>query len=105
MEQFEIRNNIITDIESGMQLKAVPDKEIPDDIAWVGAWYDIPGTGKVRQNFIVLDTGKPTYRLVDKALVYWGKETWNISGLDALFMSPAFGSSLLIPHLSVALKR
>jgi hypothetical protein len=81
-----------------MQLQMVNDEVQDENIPWIEGWYDLPNGNCLNQAFIVLDTGEPTYHLINDALVFWGKEVLNAT-LNSTQMSPEFSSRYLFPAI------
>jgi hypothetical protein len=87
---------ILAEQHSGLQLEMVMDQEPTEDLPWIEGWFDLPNGNCVTQKFIVLETGKPTYYLVNEAIVFWGREVLNATLLSTQ-MSPEFSSRYLFP--------
>ncbi len=89
---------ILTEAYSGMRLEMVND-EAPDEThPWIEGWFNLPNGNCLTQKFIVLETGEPTYHLVNEAIVFWGQEVLNATLLSTQ-MSPEFASCYLFPAI------
>ncbi|MDB4926622.1 hypothetical protein [Mucilaginibacter sp.] len=76
----------------GIQLQLTKDD--PVEGPWIEAWYVLPNGHCVIEKFIVLETGKPSYQLIDEALVFWGQTVLSAT-LNSTQMSPELASRYL----------
>lgn len=86
----------VVDMQSGMQLRSVSSDELSDDSAWISGWFRNKADSLVIQKFLVLDAGAPTYKLASQAVDFWGEQALSVCGAEAIEMSPAFGTMLLL---------
>ncbi|MGZ3943335.1 MAG: hypothetical protein ACXVJB_00260 [Mucilaginibacter sp.] len=99
MRKFSMNEELIlTETESGMQLQMVNDDAPDETTSWIEGWYDLPNGNCLNQTFIVLETGEPTYHLINEALVFWGKQVLNAT-LNSTQMSPEFSNRYLFPAI------
>jgi hypothetical protein len=74
------------------------DNHYTGENLWIEAWYDLPNGNCVAERFVVLESGQPTYSLINKALELFGKEVLNAQ-LNSLQMSPDFAGRYLYPTI------
>ena len=80
----------------GMQLQI--NKDSVTESPWVEAWYELPNGNCIVEKFLVLDSGRPTYTLINEALEFFGRQILNAQ-FHSLLMSPGFAGRYLYPAI------
>lgn len=97
-ENFRLAEGVVIDADSGMQLAMLTDGDGGELLPWIEGWFTLPDGHCVIEKFIVLDEGRPTYRVASAMLAYWGIVVLSAE-LSAVQMSPAFASRYLFPAI------
>jgi hypothetical protein len=98
-EEFSLAAGDVKEASSGMLLQMIDNGTDNDQMPWISGWFQLPGGNLVIQKFMVADTGKPTYELIKKAVVFWGKLVLEAGQASSIEMSPEFGRRFLIPAI------
>lgn len=97
-ENFRLAEGMVIDADSGMQLAMLTNGNGGESLPWIEGWFTSPDGHCVIEKFIVLDAGRPTYRLANEMLAYWGLKVLSAE-LAAVQMSPEFASRYLFPAI------